>query len=892
LWLGGPSVTAGYYNKPELTRAVYGAKIKRAESNTDIANEIDSVTFLRTGDLGFLQEGKLFICGRSKDLIIYNGVNYYPQDLEFAAQEANKSVRPGCVAAFAAAEIDDGLTVQIVFELRRASYKEAAEICTAVKQQILQPIGIPVKSVVAIEEKTIPKTTSGKIQRRATREALQNGTLKVVALLQSEEITKEQAQLYVMSAEANPDASLPSKLFESHATSSCGNTEENVYTILASLLGEGFDAASTWEDLGITSITAVEFQNLVSDRLSYQLSPSFQEEFLTPRDLRLYMERDSDSRVIFEVQAFQADIDESESNLSWNLMSVLQAIGICLHLLIISFSMVPAYQFGKFVASESYLTEAAEKIRWQWLPLIIPMWMLSFSCFIVICKWVIIGRYRERAISVPSFPYFQWWFVDRLVHVWERWVGRFIKDTPLLWLFYWLLGATIHPSVALNAFIREFDLIKIDGHSKIDHDLACRRFRPWLKDELLQLVFRGVEIGSNCTIKGLVLPGGIVQDGSDVENLSAVGEGAIVPKSVMAKASPAYGIRKPNGSDVGETAHVSFRDHAIIGMVKISWLMVELYLFAALLVFSQWIMHGRLPVEFRYSPLFYWLLVFLLETIFSASAAIALKWLILGERYPGDSKTSLSVELREWIVDYHCQLTLFILDVIDNSKLNNLYLKSFGMDIDVASHIWARNIKPSQLDFVSLKRTFLSWTSFDIKHNEQRKRIEISGSSFGHTCVVRGGACVKNAQIAPLSIVEGDIVAASREMSGARKGFQFNEFRWTTEFMFFMYLATLAMSTIPAFELFQMDWGDTAGLGYSVVRFALVLALQTGVWLVLFWFFQHAIMQKGQVTSVAAYPVYMSAVSLLLLNMSLLGLAQDTCFFNAYLEALGAKING
>ena len=171
IWVSGPSVAAGYFQKPELTEEVFRAKMDGSQQK-----------FLRTGDLAFFHDDKLFICGRMKDLIIINGVNYYPQDVEYAVQDASAAVRPGCVAAFSSSDMGDFSDgVEIVFEIRNARLKDADEVIQVVRSSITQRIGLAPSRIVAIKERTIPKTTSGKIKRKATRSSLHGGKLDIVA---------------------------------------------------------------------------------------------------------------------------------------------------------------------------------------------------------------------------------------------------------------------------------------------------------------------------------------------------------------------------------------------------------------------------------------------------------------------------------------------------------------------------------------------------------------------------------------------------------------------------------------------------------------------------------------------------------------------------------------
>src|SRR5690606_21713603 len=95
IWVSGPSVAQGYWNRPEETDRTFRAYLK----------DTGEGPFLRTGDLGFIQDGELFVTGRLKDLIIIRGLNHYPQDIEATAERAHARVRPGNGAAFAC-EID------------------------------------------------------------------------------------------------------------------------------------------------------------------------------------------------------------------------------------------------------------------------------------------------------------------------------------------------------------------------------------------------------------------------------------------------------------------------------------------------------------------------------------------------------------------------------------------------------------------------------------------------------------------------------------------------------------------------------------------------------------------------------------------------------------------
>ena len=170
IWVSGDSVASGYWNNPEESRVTFHATLRD-----------DPVTrFLRTGDLGFIDDGQLFVTGRLKDLIILGGRNYYPQDLELAAERSHASLRPGHAAAFA---LDDGggERLAIVLEVTR-HHREADNeaVFSAVRRALADREGVLPDVVVLVRQNGIPRTSSGKVQRRATRGMLVNGELEII----------------------------------------------------------------------------------------------------------------------------------------------------------------------------------------------------------------------------------------------------------------------------------------------------------------------------------------------------------------------------------------------------------------------------------------------------------------------------------------------------------------------------------------------------------------------------------------------------------------------------------------------------------------------------------------------------------------------------------------
>jgi len=184
IWVSGPSIAQGYWNKPEITKNVFQAYL--ADSGEG--------PFLRTGDLGFIHDGELFVTGRLKDLIIIRGTNHYPQDIELTVEQCHKAIRPGCCAAFSI-DIDGEERLGIVAEIERryrprvnnnqtdidrrehGQNKIVEDIYTAIKKSVFESHELQIHEILLLKPGSIPKTSSGKIQRHACRNGLLDGTL-------------------------------------------------------------------------------------------------------------------------------------------------------------------------------------------------------------------------------------------------------------------------------------------------------------------------------------------------------------------------------------------------------------------------------------------------------------------------------------------------------------------------------------------------------------------------------------------------------------------------------------------------------------------------------------------------------------------------------------------
>ena len=169
IWVSGPSVAQGYWSRKEETQHTFRAHLV----------DTGEGPFLRTGDLGFIQDGELFITGRLKDLIIIRGLNHYPQDIESTVDRSHARLRPGNSAAFTAT-IQDRERLIVVAEIERRQQRDLEAVFEAIRREVAAEHEVQIDAIALIKAGSIPKTSSGKIQRHACRQAFLDGTLEIV----------------------------------------------------------------------------------------------------------------------------------------------------------------------------------------------------------------------------------------------------------------------------------------------------------------------------------------------------------------------------------------------------------------------------------------------------------------------------------------------------------------------------------------------------------------------------------------------------------------------------------------------------------------------------------------------------------------------------------------
>ncbi len=249
VWIKGPTVAKGYWNKPEETKRTFGAFTKSG-----------SGPWLRSGDLGFIFEGDLYITGRLKDLIIIRGVNYYPNDIEYSVQQSHEAFKDNAGAAFSI-QVDGVEKLVLVQELERNFLRNTDHdaLMAHIRKVIADEHELEVHAIALIRTGSIPLTSSGKIQRRQTRYEYLTGKLNVTALWQKE---KQETVLN------KPSITEP--------------TEENIKSWLVEWVmknqhfkREEIDLDTPITSYGIDSLAAVTLEQEISTQFGFQWHVSY-----------------------------------------------------------------------------------------------------------------------------------------------------------------------------------------------------------------------------------------------------------------------------------------------------------------------------------------------------------------------------------------------------------------------------------------------------------------------------------------------------------------------------------------------------------------------------------------------------------------------------------------
>ncbi|MBL7684763.1 MAG: AMP-binding protein, partial [Deltaproteobacteria bacterium] len=276
VWIQGESIAKGYFHQKEKTEEIFAAKHSSL-----------SETFFKTGDLGFLDpDKKLYITGRLKDLIIINGSNHYPQDIETNFEKADAALRAGCVAAFSI-ESDQSEKLAVMAELEKGivlTQDQFHNLVESIQQVISEKHEIDVHDIILIPSGSIPKTSSGKISRYACKQGFLEKTIEVLHHWSRHQGVSSKASV-------TPNASEPDLLQNLPSDEKVLKIQNWIQSQLSERLGitEEIDLRKPFTHFGLDSRDAVNLAGELEDWLGGTFSPTLLWEYPTIERLSHYL---------------------------------------------------------------------------------------------------------------------------------------------------------------------------------------------------------------------------------------------------------------------------------------------------------------------------------------------------------------------------------------------------------------------------------------------------------------------------------------------------------------------------------------------------------------------------------------------------------------------------
>ncbi|MDJ0595861.1 MAG: AMP-binding protein [Pleurocapsa sp. MO_226.B13] len=278
IWVSGESVASGYWNRPKATQETFQAYVK----------DTGEGPFLRTGDLGFFSNGELFVTGRIKDVMIIRGRNYYPQDIELTVENSHPCLREHCSAAFSV-EIEGEECLVVACEVERTYLRKlnTDEVVREIQIAVSTEHELEVYGIVFLKTGSIPKTSSGKIQRRACKQGFFEASLNLVG--QWQKTIEQNPKIIGSNSQLNTQDY--SSTLQSHS-----KTVAEIEAWLADKIAETLQIAPVHIDLkqplaiyGLNSVKAVNIAAQLEEWLGISVAPTIVYDYPSIKALADYL---------------------------------------------------------------------------------------------------------------------------------------------------------------------------------------------------------------------------------------------------------------------------------------------------------------------------------------------------------------------------------------------------------------------------------------------------------------------------------------------------------------------------------------------------------------------------------------------------------------------------
>ncbi|WOL12047.1 hypothetical protein Cni_G20811 [Canna indica] len=544
IWISSPSAGLGYWGNHDLSKKTFFNQIE---------NQVDK-RYTRTGDLGRIIDGKLFITGRIKDLIIVSGRNIYSADVEKTVEGSSEFIRPGCCAVIGVpeevliekgisfSETSDQVGLVVIAEIKEGkSINE--EIVQQIKSRVVEEHGVAVASVKLIKPRTMSKTTSGKIQRFECLKQFTNDTLSLATRSVSSKNSLFRSLTTGSSLERNRlHHPLGSPRSLHSQSSNAGKDVREIINFLKGLVSEqtaiAVEKISATESLvsyGIDSIGVVKAAQKLSDYLGVPVGAvdiftatcisdlaSFSEKLLIKSQPK-YMTMTSH---LLKVRGDSLEPDINPSAIQKLLIWFIQILAIGY---VSSILIFPAYATSStFLTFVSILLNAERPCISSLISLVLAPLAWIFYIFLTCLFLSIFGNSFLQPnysltpeVSIWSIDFVKWWALSKAEEMASKFLGVYLRGTIFMNYWYKMQGARIGPSVLIDTVdITDPSLVSIGQGAVIAEGVLIQSHE--LRNGVLS--FCSINIGRNSAIGpyAVIQKGSIVGEGAEIQPLQNV----------------------------------------------------------------------------------------------------------------------------------------------------------------------------------------------------------------------------------------------------------------------------------------------------------------------------------------------------------------------------------
>ncbi|XP_070044660.1 uncharacterized protein [Nicotiana tomentosiformis] len=555
IWISSPSAGIGYWGREELTEKTFRNKLGTRSKKV----------YTRTGDLGRIIEGNLFITGRIKDLIIVAGRNIYPSDIEKTVESSSELLRPGCCAVIGVPEEtlsskgvsvpdhSDQVGLVVIAELRDGK-PVSKDVAEEIKARVAEEHGVTLASVKLIKPRTISKTTSGKIKRFECLKQFSDGTLDVVP----DQISSKRKLLRSFTTASCREGHTPRphlNITSPSPTPRLNKIEivEFLKRLISEQTGISISKITTTESLvsyGIDSIGVVRAAQKLSDFLGVQVGAIDIFTATCIEDLASFTEdlvRKSRLHDTENPSSFQDYSEDDSCNLVAEVSSSRRFGIMLLQLLALVYAIfmlvLPAYS-SIFVFKTLILASPILMNSFPWVGYAISLmfapsaWLLCIFttclCIGILGNLVLQPNYSlTPEVSIWSLDFVKWWALYKAQEMSSKVMAVHLRGTVFLKYWFQVFGARIGSSVVLDTVdISDPALVSIGDGAVIAEGVLIQGHE--VKNGILS--FLPVKIGKNCSVGpyAVLQKGSVLGGGTEVASLQKT-EGKAVSKSNSSK---------------------------------------------------------------------------------------------------------------------------------------------------------------------------------------------------------------------------------------------------------------------------------------------------------------------------------------------------------------------